>query len=238
MNQIIKANNLEELEKMIKKNLVLSKDETYKIKEIKKPFNFLFIHLKGEYEVSIVNKEKQTKKVEIKNQKKESNKEASIIKKVNINEDKNKDEKVILIESKIKNLINSFSLDISLKSIKRENNLFFVNLEGRDVKYIIGEKGIALNSLEYLLNSIKELRGMKIILDANGYKEKREKSLIAMANKKALKVIETKSSIKLPSLSSRERRIIHEELSRYSEIETQSHGVEPKRYLIIKYIGE
>ncbi|VWL85082.1 Jag family protein [Oceanivirga miroungae] len=237
MNQIIKANNLEELKKMIKKNLALSKDETYEIKEIKKPFNFLFIHLKGEYEVKIVNKEKikETKKTEVKVEKKEK----EVIKaKETVKQNPAKDDKMSLVENKIKNLLDSFGLDISLESVKLKNGLYFVNLEGRDIKYIIGEKGIALNSLEYLLNSIKELKGVKIVLDANGYREKRENSLISMANKKAQKVIDSKSSVKLPSLSSRERKIIHEELSKYPELETQSHGVEPKRYLIIKYIGE
>lgn len=226
MNQIIKANNLYELEKMIKKNLVLSNDETYTIREIKKPFHFLFFHTKGEYEVSIVNKKDIEKNTpEVKNIKEKT-------------VEKQKDKELELVESKIKNLLSAFGLDISIKSIKKQNRIFLVNLEGQDVKYIIGEKGIALNSLECLLNSIKELKGLKIVLDANGYREKREKSLISMAQKKAQKVLETKTSIKLPSLTSRERRIIHEEISKYPLLETQSQGIEPKRYLVIKYIGE
>ncbi|WP_067140531.1 Jag family protein [Oceanivirga salmonicida] len=252
MNKIIlKAKNKTELENLIKKNIVLQKDETYTIKELKKPSSFLFFSFKGKYEIIILSKDELANLKSKKNDIKEVKNTNEIKKQNNFKEKKvksNKKEKEIkvskedfvienLIKEKISKLLESISLDIEIDKIERNSNKFFVNLKGKDIKYVIGEKGIALNSLEYLINSIKEFRHNKIILDANNYREKREVSLLNLANKKAKKVLETKASCKLTPMTSRERRVIHEELSKYNELSTESYGVDPKRYLVIKYIG-
>ena len=114
-------------------------------------------------------------------------------------------------------------------------NQYTLNVEGKDVRYIIGEKGQALSSLEYLFNSLKELKNVKVFIDANNYKAKREETLKELARKKANKVLETKTSYKLHSMTAKERRIIHEEISKYENLSTESYGEEPKRFLVIKY---
>ena len=53
---VLQAKNKKELDELIKRNIRLENDETYVIKEIKKPFNFLFINLKLKYEISILKK--------------------------------------------------------------------------------------------------------------------------------------------------------------------------------------
>lgn len=223
---ILQAKNKKDLDELIKKNINLNNDETYVIKELKKPFNFLFINLKGKYEISIL-KKSELEKIRKKEVSKE---EKTVVKEIKETEN---------IEEKIKALFEEFikasSLDIKIKKISNYKNQYTINFEGKDVRYIIGEKGQALSSLEYLLNSVKEFKNYKVYLDANNYKAKREETLRVLAQKKAQKVLETKTSYKLHSMTAKERRIIHEEISKYDNLSTESHGEEPKRFLIIKY---
>lgn len=242
MNKIIlQAKNKEELELLIKSNITLQEDETYLIKELKRPFNFFFINLKGKYEITILKKE------ELEKVKKESKKEVNIAPKTvkikekkEIKKENSKPQEDIT--KKIKNTFMQFvektELHIEIESIKLEGNVVLLNVEGKDVRYLIGEKGIALNSLECLFNSIKDFRGYRIQLDSNNYKAKREDTLKNIAQKKAEKVLKTKTNCKLSPMTARERRIIHEEISNYPNLRTESYGEEPKRFLVIKYIGE
>ena len=132
----------------------------------------------------------------------------------------------------IKEFIVASKLNVSIKNIYSKNGRYIVNLEGKDIRYLIGEKGTTLNSLEYLIGTM--VRNVKVVIDSNGYKNKREESLRALARKKGEKVLETGNSIKLNPMSARERKIIHEEISFMKELETQSVGEEPKRCLVIK----
>ena len=132
----------------------------------------------------------------------------------------------------IKEFIVTSKLNVNIKNIQNRNGRYIVNLEGKDIRYLIGEKGPTLNSLEYLIGTM--VKNVKVVIDSNGYKNKREESLRALARKKGEKVLETGNSIKLNPMSARERKIIHEEISFMKELETQSVGEEPKRCLVIK----
>ena len=132
----------------------------------------------------------------------------------------------------IKEFIVASKLNVNIKNIQNKNGRYIVNLEGKDIRYLIGEKGTTLNSLEYLIGTM--VKNVKVVIDSNGYKNKREESLRALARKKGEKVLETGNSIKLNPMSARERKIIHEEISFMKELETQSVGEEPKRCLVIK----
>lgn len=237
---VLQAKNKKELDELIKRNIRLENDETYVIKEIKKPFNFFFINLKGKYEISILKKselekikklsENEKKVTKLEKSKKE---EIKVQKEIKENcESENIEDKILKIFSEF---IQESKLDIVIKSIDNHKNQYTVNVEGKDVRYIIGEKGQALASLEYLFNSLKELKNVKVFVDANNYKAKREETLKELARKKAEKVLETKTSYKLHSMTAKERRIIHEEISKYENLSTESYGEEPKRFLIIKY---
>ena len=104
------------------------------------------------------------------------------------------------------------------------------------MRYIIGEKGNTLNNFEYLLSVVKRFRNIRILVDSNNYKEKREISLRDLARKKGKIVLSTGNAVKLNPMSARERKIIHEEISFMNGLKTESIGEEPKRYLVIKKI--
>ncbi len=223
MNKItLEANNKEELEKLIKENVSLAENETYSIHEVKKPVKFLFFKAKGKYEISILKKDEITNVPE-KKKEKENKKEEKI-------ED--------LIKQTFEKFIEVAKLDVQIEKITINSNTIVLNLNGKDVRYLIGEKGIALNSLETLLNAIKTTRNYRIQIDSNNYKAKREETLRNLAQRKAEKVLKYKTNCKLSPMSARERKIIHEEISNYANLKTESYGEEPKRFLVIKYIEE
>ena len=241
---IIEGINKQEVEEKIKKIFHLEKDEAVRITVVKEPKKILFLNIKGKYEVEIVSKaELEAEKIEAKKQevKKQETKKQEIkkqeIKPIVKREPQivaNNDTNVDKIRSFMKEFIVNSKLDIKIKNIKKEENRYIVNLEGRDVRYLIGEKGSTLNSFEYLLSMAKTLRDVKVVLDSNNYKDKREESLRELAKRKGEKVLETGKSIKLNPMSARERKIIHEEISFMNELETESVGEEPKRCLVIK----
>lgn len=241
---IIEGINKQEVEEKIKKIFHLEKDEAVRITVVKEPKKILFLNIKGKYEVEIVSKaELEAEKIEAKKQEVKKKE----IKKVEVKKQEikpivkrepqivaNNDTNVDKIRSFMKEFIVNSKLDIKIKDIKKDENRYIVNLEGRDVRYLIGEKGSTLKSFEYLLSMAKTLRDVKVVLDSNNYKDKREESLRELAKRKGEKVLETGKSIKLNPMSARERKIIHEEISFMNELETESVGEEPKRCLVIK----
>ena len=143
------------------------------------------------------------------------------------------------IRAFFKEFIVNIKLDIRIVNIKKENNnKYLVILDGKDMRFLIGEKGNTLNSFEYLLSTTRQFKNIKIVVDSNNYKEKREKSLRDLARKKGKAVLATGSAIKLNPMSARERKIIHEEVSFMKGLQTESVGEEPKRYLVIKKLDE
>lgn len=123
--------------------------------------------------------------------------------------------------------------EVEITETKEE---LFINITGEDVKSLIGFRGDSINSLQYLIsvyNSKHNRHSKKVRLDINNFREKREKSLIALANRIAQKVIKTQHQCKLEPMSANERRIIHTTLQNNDKVTTMSKGEEPKRYLII-----
>ena len=258
---VLKAQNEEELKNMVSRSLTLKEDETYQVKVLKHPKKILFINIKGEYEVKIIKKselktnENKTKtQSENNNVKKETKKEngnnypKNNNKKNYKNENSESKEKSVTnqpdtnidkIRAFFKEFIVNIKLDIRIVNIKKENNnKYLVILDGKDMRFLIGEKGNTLNSFEYLLSTTRQFKNIKIVVDSNNYKEKREKSLRDLARKKGKAVLSTGNAIKLNPMSARERKIIHEEVSFMKGLQTESVGEEPKRYLVIKKLDE
>ena len=264
MDEVIKlkASSEAEVQKMIKNTLHLKENEAVEIKVLKSPKKIFFIKIEGLYEIKVVDKnklkelERQKQQLEkekaLKAAKEKEKKAETIISEKKIvtepvkvdketyvpkennteytkNEEDNNENK---IRAAVKEFIVNSKLNVNIKNIQYRNGRYIVNLDGKDIRYLIGEKGTTLNSLEYLLGTL--LKNIKVTIDSNGYKSKREESLRILAIKKGEKVLETGSSIKLNPMSARERKIIHEEISFMKELETQSVGEEPKRCLIIK----
>ena len=102
---------------------------------------------------------------------------------------------------------------------------------------LIGKNGKNLKALSTIVSQYlnTELgKNYKFVIDVNEYKEKREQSLERLAKKIAREVAQTKVAVKLDSMNSYERRIIHNVLTNFKGVYTESEGEEPNRYVVVK----
>ena len=134
----------------------------------------------------------------------------------------------------IEGLLNKLSLTAKVE-LREEEDAIYADI--KDYSDIIGYRGEGLNALQYLCTiyvSKNDRHAKPIRLDCEGYRKRREGSLIALAQRMARKVERTHSSVKLEPMTPQERRIIHMALADNENIETFSKGEEPHRYLIIR----
>lgn len=120
--------------------------------------------------------------------------------------------------------------------ITETNEELFININGENLSKLIGYHGESLNSLQYLISvycSKFSRHAKKIILDIDGFKEKRKETLEELANRIANKVIETGRKTELEPMNAFERRVIHNVIQNFPNLQSYSNGFEPNRYLII-----
>ncbi|MBE5731382.1 MAG: KH domain-containing protein [Clostridiales bacterium] len=103
---------------------------------------------------------------------------------------------------------------------------------------LIGHHGEVLDSIEYLASFVINRDGEKyynVVVNCNGYREKRKESLVALANRMAAKCIKIRRKVVLEPMNSNERKIIHSALADNDQIITKSEGHEPGRHIVILY---
>ena len=126
-----------------------------------------------------------------------------------------------------------YSIEYSIETGKEQIN---VNINNKNLGFLIGYRGETLYSLQNILSAIagKNINNkVRVILDIEGYKEKREKTLKELANKVAKTVINTKKSLTLEPMKPYERKIIHSQLQNNNKVETTSIGEEPRRRIVV-----
>ncbi len=135
----------------------------------------------------------------------------------------------------LKDIFQTMDLDVKI-NISENDKTMFINLEGPDLGILIGRRGETLDALQYLVNlsvnKNQEIR-KKIIIDIEGYRNRREKTLQRLALKLADKARQRRRNVVLEPMSSQERRIIHTALQGREDIYTFSEGEEPYRKIII-----
>ncbi|AUG59114.1 RNA-binding cell elongation regulator Jag/EloR [Acetivibrio saccincola] len=111
-----------------------------------------------------------------------------------------------------------------------------IKITGDNIGILIGRRGETLDSLQYLTSLVvnKNKQNYKrVIIDIENYRQKREETLIKLANKLAERVVKYKKSITLEPMNPYERRIIHSSLQNHKYVETHSIGDEPNRKVMI-----
>ena len=111
-----------------------------------------------------------------------------------------------------------------------------INIESSDLGFLIGYRGETLYAFQSIISAIasKNVENrVRVILDIEGYKAKREKSLEDLAEKLEKTVMKTKRSITLEPMQAYERKIIHTKLQDSDMVETRSIGEEPRRKVVI-----
>ncbi len=169
-------------------------------------------------------KEEKSTKTEIKKSKKEI-----------ILTEKEQEEAEKNIEKFLKELKESIKEEFEYEIVKTSSKIN-VNLNGEGLGYLIGYRGETLYAMQNIMSTIAGKRiqnRVRVILDIQGYKEKREKTLEELAKKVAKTVIRTKKPIKLEPMQAYERKVIHSALQENEKIETISVGEEPHRRIVI-----
>jgi spoIIIJ-associated protein len=119
-----------------------------------------------------------------------------------------------------------------------EDNILKIDISGPKMGLVIGYRGETLDSLQYLTslvaNKRREGEYVRVILDTEGYRKKREETLERLAEKTAYKVKKYRRSMKLEPMNPYERRIIHSKLQMIEGIATHSVGDEPFRRVVIE----
>ena len=182
----------------------------------------------GIYEVSI--KTKQEEKKEVKEHKEHKPHVHKYEKEKTEKVDHSEQEKEI--SEKVAFFVEKMKLDIKYKIRRVKERLYVVEFFGKDNALIIGQKGKTLNSFEYLLNSM--IKNCKIEIDVEKFKEKRNDTLRVLAKRMAEKVSKTGKTVRLNAMPPRERKVIHEVVNKYPDLDTFSEGRDPKRYIVIK----
>ncbi|MCL6447981.1 MAG: protein jag [Armatimonadetes bacterium] len=135
----------------------------------------------------------------------------------------------------LEKIFEAMSLAVNLE-IKEKDNDLLINLSGNGLGILIGRRGETLNALQYLVNlcvNKNQLQKTKVILDVEGYRQRREQTLERLALRLAEKAKQRGRNIVLEPMNPQERRIIHTALQGRDDIYTYSEGEEPFRKIVI-----
>ena len=143
------------------------------------------------------------------------------------------------IETFLKGLLEHMGSQAVPHAIKGEGNTYDVELVGEDLGYLIGRRGDTLDALQHLSNYTinRGIEGhIRINVDAEDYRAKREDSLSRYARKKAQQVLKARRRTTLEPMNAYERHVIHAALQDMDNITTHSTGTEPNRRVVIEYV--
>ena len=135
-------------------------------------------------------------------------------------------------------LLEHMECKAEIKVYEEEKNRYKVILEGQRLGALIGRRGETLDAIQqltnYAVNSGRDKR-LRIHVDAENYRAKREQSLESLANKVAGKVLKYRRSVTLEPMNAYERHVIHAALQDVPGVNTYSIGTEPNRRVVVAY---
>ena len=147
------------------------------------------------------------------------------------------------VEEKIETFLKGLLEHMDSKAIpharKENENTYHVELEGDDLGYLIGRRGGTLDAIQHLCNYTinRDVEGrIRINVDAESYREKREDTLRRYARKKAQQVLKARRRTTLEPMNAYERHLVHAALQDMDNITTHSTGTEPNRRVVIEYV--
>ncbi|MBE6045093.1 MAG: protein jag [Clostridiales bacterium] len=179
-------------------------------------------------------KEKKTNDKKSQEKKPEEKKKNIVLDDVDINDLKVVEEHEAL--TFLKDITGKMGLDLDFNARVGED-LVYVEMSGKDSRTVIGKRGQTLDAIQYLtslvVNKEKE-KYTKVVVDAENYRAKRERTLEQLANRLAAKVVKTRKHIRLEPMNPYERKVIHATLQKNPNITTRSEGEEPYRRVVIE----
>lgn len=144
---------------------------------------------------------------------------------------------------KAKDLLEEILIQMHFEDVKVIGNLedniikLDAKIDPKDTGIVIGKNGRTLDAIETVIRKIIKARSNKVKLniDINNYKKRRDDKIVMLADKACKKVLKTRKSWNLKYMNSYERRLAHEQISKYDKLDSHSEGIEPKRYVVVDY---
>ena len=146
------------------------------------------------------------------------------------------DEAIQAVESFLNDTLKAMGMTVEVVSKVDEEGALNVEMKGENMGILIGKRGQTLDSLQYLANRVanKHQEGyVRIKLDTENYRARREETLKKLAKNIAFKVKRTRRAVSLEPMNPYERRIIHAALQSDPQVTTHSEGEEPYRKVVI-----
>ncbi len=142
-------------------------------------------------------------------------------------------------EEFLKGLLERMGAEANVTSeIREESKSIAINLDGENVGMLIGRRGETLGAIQhitgYMANKGSSER-VRVVVDAEGYRSKREDALRGLAHRTAMKAVRMRRNITLEPMNAYERHVIHTALQEWRDVSTFSTGAEPRRAVVVAY---
>ena len=137
----------------------------------------------------------------------------------------------------LEHVSDALALDATVEIVE-EGREIHATLEGEDLGLFIGRHGQTIDAVQHLAfktatRDQPPSAGVRVVVDAAGYRERREQMLHRQADQAAARVARSGRPVALDAMSATERRVVHEHLKDRDDVETYSEGTEPDRHLVV-----
>ncbi|MDR1245486.1 MAG: protein jag [Clostridiales Family XIII bacterium] len=139
-------------------------------------------------------------------------------------------------ENFFREVTGKMGINIDIHAFENDDCVY-IEVEGKDSRTVIGKRGQTLDAIQYLTNLVMNKtkdKYIRVIVDVEGYRSRREKTLEQLAFKLSRKVERTGRSVRLEPMNPYERKVIHATLQSNGKVSTRSEGEEPYRRVIIE----
>lgn len=141
-----------------------------------------------------------------------------------------------VLQDLLEEIVDALELDAEVR-VQEGGGILLGSIDGEDVGRLIGRHGQTIDALQHLAQRIVFRGGSpdcRVVIDADGYRERRAEALRATALDAAEESLRAGEAVELEPMPASERRIIHEYLRERGDVQTHSEGDEPERYLVVE----
>jgi spoIIIJ-associated protein len=149
------------------------------------------------------------------------------------------DEPAAALEDLLAEIADGLDLDVEI-DVEESEGLLRGSLRGDDVGLFIGRRGQTIDAVQHLAQRIVFREGpsdVRIVIDADGYRERRAETLRTDADDAAEETLRTGRPVEMDPMPASERRVVHEHLRDRGDVETHSEGDEPARRLVVSQLS-
>ncbi|HEY7829145.1 MAG TPA: R3H domain-containing nucleic acid-binding protein [Solirubrobacteraceae bacterium] len=145
-----------------------------------------------------------------------------------------------LLGELLEEIVDALGLDVEV-DVEETDGVLTGSVAGDDVGLFIGRRGQTIDAVQHLAQRIVFRGGpvkARVVIDADGYRERRAKQLREDADDAADEALRLGSDVELDPMPASERRVVHEHLRERGDVGTHSEGEEPERYLVVSPLGD